>query len=271
MTKKYPLGFIGAGHMATAIVSGVVRTGLYTPEKIILSNRSQEKLHKLHEDLGIIAAKDNKEVAETADLLVLAIKPQQFLTVASEIREVLAAKTVVISIMAGLTRQSIQEALGDVEVVRIMPNTPAQIGFGMTAICAGEALAADTLGQIRRIFASAGETIIIQESLMDAVSAISGCGPAYFYQILEAVADGGVMVGIPRDMAYKLAAQTMAGAAQMVLETGLHPAVLKDQVTSPGGTTICAIQAMEQRGVRAALMEAVETAYLKSQQLGEKK
>lgn len=271
MTKPYRVGFIGAGNMAAAIAGGMVRKGLYAPNEIIMSNRSQEKLQSLHKGLGVEAAKDNKELAAKAELIILAIKPQQFPAVAAEIAPFLAKGQVVVSIMAGLTLAGVKEALGDVAVVRVMPNTPAQIGCGMTAICAEEQVPPDVLETVKRIFDSVGETLVIDEQLMDAVSAVSGCGPAYFYQIIEAVADGGVMVGLPRAMAYQLAAQTMLGAAKMVLESGAHPGALKDQVTSPGGTTIRAVHVMEQHGVRGALMEAVEAAYFKSQQLGESK
>ena len=271
MTKQYQVGFIGAGNMAAAIAGGMVRKGLYGGSDIIMSNRSQEKLNALHKGLGVAAAKDNEEVAAKAELIILAVKPQQFPRIAAEIRPVLEKGSVVVSIMAGLTVSGVKEALGEVAVVRVMPNTPAQIGCAMTAICADEQVPEAVLEQVVRIFSSVGETIVVDEQLMDAVSAVSGCGPAYFYQILEAVADGGVMVGLPRAMAYQLAAQTMVGAAQMVLETGLHPGVLKDQVTSPGGTTIRAVQVMEGHGVRGAMMEAIEAAYSKSQQLGESK
>ena len=271
MSKPFRVGFIGSGNMAAAIAGGIVHKTLYAADEIIMSNRSTEKLQALHKGLGVVAAKDNAEVAATAELIILAVKPQQFPAVAAEIRPVLKAGQVVVSIMAGLTLSGVKEALGEVAVVRVMPNTPAQIGCGMTAICADDQVPGALLAEVKRIFASVGETIVIDEQLMDAVSAVSGCGPAYFYQIIEAVADGGVMVGLPRAMAYQLAAQTMLGAAKMVLETGAHPGTLKDQVTSPGGTTIRAVQVLEQHGMRGALMEAVEAAYSKSQQLGENK
>lgn len=269
MGKTYRVGFIGAGNMAQAIVRGIVQKGLYQGNEIIMSNRSQEKLAALHKDLGIVAAKDNLEAAANAQLLILAVKPQQFQMVAQEIASALSADTVIVSIMAGLSMASIKEALGETAVIRTMPNTPAQIGYGMTAICAQSEVSVEALAEAGRIFASVGETIMVEEHLMDAVSAISGCGPAYVYQMIEALADGGVMVGLPRAMAYKLAAQTMVGSGMMVLETGAHPGVLKDMVTSPGGTTIRAISVMERYSVRSALIEAVEAAYSKSQQLGE--
>lgn len=269
MSKAFEIGFIGAGNMAKAILKGILSAGICPAEKIILSNRSKEKLEKLKQTYSVTAAADNKTVARSADVVIIAVKPQQFLLVAEEIKAVLDKETVVVSIMAGVTVESIMEALDTALVLRAMPNTPAQIAQGLTAVCRSDKVNDAVLEKVTGIFATVGETIIIDESLIDAVSAISGCGPAYIYQMIEALADGGVMIGIPRAMAYQLAAWTMVGAGKMVLETNEHPAVLKDMVTSPAGSTIRALNVLEQGGLRGTLMAAVEAAYLKSKQLGE--
>ena len=176
-----------------------------------------------------------------------------------------------ISIMAGISIEQLAQQLGAVAIFRAMPNTPAKIGWGMTGVAAGSLATEEQKQVVLDMFNSVGKTVFLEETYMDAVGAISGSGPAYMYQILEALADGAVLTGLPRATAYQLAAQTMAGSAMMLLETGSHPGVLKDQVTSPGGTTIRALKVMEENGVRGALMEAVQQAYLRSKELGETK
>ena len=220
----YRYGFIGAGAMAEAIVSGMVQSGLCRGTDIVMSNRSAEKLERMHAQYGVAVASDNSLVMQQAEYIVLAVKPQQFPTMCEALQYKPGSRQTVVSIMAGISIAAIEEKLGDCTVFRVMPNTPAKIGWGMTGVSCTERAT--------------------DEHYMDALGAVSGCGPAYMYQIIEALADGAVLAGLPRAMAYELAAQTMAGAAMMVLETGAHPGVLKDQVTSPGGTTIRGIQAM---------------------------
>lgn len=268
---QYRFGFIGAGAMAEAIASGMIRKGLCSGSDILMSNRSQEKLQKLQQSLSIAVAESNSQVIAEAEYIIIAVKPQQFPAVCRELQNKPQKEQTVISIMAGVPVDTIREAMGDAAVFRAMPNTPAKIGWGMTGVAADAAANAEQREMVQRMFDSVGQTVFVEESYMDAVGAVSGCGPAYMYQILEALADGAVMAGLPRAMSYQLAAQTMAGSAMMLLETGEHPGMLKDQVTSPGGTTIRAIKVMEDHGVRSALMEAVQQAYLRSKELGEKK
>lgn len=271
MAAAYRFGFIGAGAMAEAIVSGMVQQGLCQGSEIIMSNRSAEKPQRLHEKFGIVVAADNQQVVDEAEYLVFAVKPQQFPTVCAQLTRKPEEWQTVISIMAGVTMQTLAEQLGQAAIFRAMPNTPAKIGWGMTGVAADQRASAAQKQVVLDIFNSVGQTIFIEEAYIDAVGAVSGSGPAYMYQILEALADGAVMAGLPRAMAYQLAGQTMAGSAMMMLQTGEHPAVLKDQVTSPGGTTIRALQVLEEKGVRSAMMEAVQQAYLRSKELGETK
>lgn len=268
MDKCCKIGFVGSGNMASAIANGLLEKQLYSPEEIIASNRSKDRLKAFKERFGVLIAENNQELVQKAQTIIIAVKPQQFLSVAKELKPFLDKNQLVISIMAGVSIATISQALGEHSIVRAMPNTPAQIGFGMTAICY-DGLNEEQISLTKGIFNAIGEHIIIDESQIDAASALSGCGPAYMYQIIEAIADGGVMVGLPRALAYQLAAQTMVGAGEMVLKTKEHPAILKDNVTSPAGSTIRAINIMEQNGVRGALMAAVEAAYLKNKQLGE--
>ena len=271
MAVRYRFGFIGAGAMAEAIAAGMIQQGLCAGSDIIMSNRSQDKLQRLVQTLGVCAAADNSQVVREAQYIVLAVKPQQFAAVCSQLQWEPQPGQAVISIMAGVPLAALAEQLGAVTLFRAMPNTPAKIGWGMTGIAADAAATEEQKQVVLDMFNSVGQTVLIEEGYIDAVGAVSGCGPAYMYQIIEAIADGAVLVGLPRAMAYQLAAQTMAGSAMMLLETGQHPGVLKDQVTSPGGTTIRALQVMEEKGVRSAMMDAVQQAYLRSKELGEKK
>lgn len=268
MPATYRFGFIGAGAMAEAIAAGMIKRGLCRNDDIIMSNRSAEKLQRLEQTLGITVAKDNDQVVTEAEYLILAVKPQQFSVVCSQLKQKPQHTQAVISIMAGISIAEIEKQLGNPAVFRAMPNTPAKIGWGMTGVAAGNTVTEEQKQVVMDIFDSVGKTIFIEEAYIDAVGAVSGSGPAYMYQILEALADGAVLTGLPRAMAYQLAAQTMAGSAMMLLETGEHPGVLKDQVTSPGGTTIRAIKVMEEKGVRSAMIEAVQQAYLRSKELG---
>lgn len=267
--SQYQLGVIGAGVMAEAIITGVIKAGLYKSDEIIASGRGQQRLNLLQERLGIATAAHNDEVISKAKMVILAIKPQQLHAVKSKMQVSLTGNQMLISIMAGVGLASLKDLFGQVPIFRVMPNTPAQIGYGMSAISHNDLAKPEGLETVLGIFQSIGETIVLPEEQMDAVGALSGSGPAYMYQFIEAMADGGVMLGLPREVAYRLAAQTMVGAGQMVLETGLHPGALKDQVTSPGGTTIRALKVLEVQGLRGIVIEAVEQAYLQSKKLGE--
>ena len=265
----YRYGFIGAGAMAEAIVCGMIQSGLCQGSEIVMSNRSADKLNRLKTAYGVAATLDNNLVMQQAEYIILAVKPQQFQAVCDTLTVAPGSKQAVVSIMAGMPIANIKAKLGACTVLRAMPNTPAKIGWGMTGVACDDTVTDLQRQIVQRIFDSVGKTVFVDESYMDALGAVSGCGPAYMYQIIEAMADGAVLTGLPRALAYELAAQTMAGSAMMVLETGEHPAVLKDQVTSPGGTTIRGIKAMETHGVRNGMIEAVQQAYIRSKELGE--
>lgn len=266
----YKLGFIGAGAMAEAIINGVLQNGLYSAEEIIASDVNEERLAQIKNKLKINITSANEQVITNCNILILAVKPHQ-------IKGVLESFTrsnndqIVISIAAGISTQFIENILGQQAVIRVMPNTPALVGAGMSALCKGNYAGVDDLQKAEAIFKAIGETVVIEENLIDGVTGVSGSGPAYVYQFIEALADGGVQVGLPRKTAYALAAQTVIGAGLMVLNTGLHPGELKDMVTSPGGTTIRAINVLEKAGFRAAVMDAVEAAYLTAKKLGSSK
>lgn len=265
----YRYGFIGAGAMAEAIVNGMIASGLCKSSDIVMSNRSVTKLEHMKATYGVATALNNDLVIQQAEHIILAVKPQQFDAVCESLQMRPGSKQTIVSIMAGLSIEAIKAKLGSCTVFRAMPNTPAKIGWGMTGIACDNTVDDTQRRMVQDIFNSVGKTVFVDESYMDALGAVSGCGPAYMYQIIEALADGAVLAGLPRAMTYELAAQTMAGSAMMVLETGAHPGVLKDQVTSPGGTTIRGIQAMEAHGVRAAMIDAVQQAYIRSKELGE--
>ncbi len=265
----YKYGFVGAGAMAEAIVNGMLQSGLCVGSDIVMSNRGAGKLEKMKETYSVATTLDNNLVMQQAEYIILAVKPQQFPVVCDALTMKPGSVQTVISIMAGQTIASVKKRLGSSTVFRVMPNTPAKIGWGMTGIATEATATEEQRLTVQRMFESVGKVAFVEESYMDALGAVSGCGPAYMYQIIEALADGAVLAGLPRNLAYELAAQTMAGSAMMVLETREHPGVLKDQVTSPGGTTIRGIKAMEEHGVRNAMIDAVQQAYIRSKELGE--
>jgi pyrroline-5-carboxylate reductase len=224
---------------------------------------------KFFEATGVPVGPFNRDVAEAASVLVLAVKPQVIADVLSELREVVTPDHLVISIAAGVSLAQLAEGLGNqVRLVRVMPNTPSLVGATAAAFAAGPTATGDDVGLVSRLFNAVGKAYGVPEPLLDAVTGLSGSGPAFVYVMIEALADGGVRVGLPREMALVLAAQTVLGSAKMVLETGQHPGVLKDAVASPGGTTIAGLHALERGGVRAALMDAVEAATRRAEELG---
>lgn len=262
-------GFIGAGQMATALVRGLIRSGRAEARRITASDPVESARSALAENTGVAAVESNLEVAGRSDVLVLAVKPQALGRVLAELRAAVTADHLVISIAAGVTLARLAEGLGpDRRLVRVMPNTPALVGEGAAGYCLGPRATAEDERIVRDCLDSVGRSFRVPESLLDAVTGLSGSGPAFVYAIIEALSDGGVRVGLPREVATALAAQTVLGAARMVLETGRHPGVLKDQVTSPGGTTIAGLHALERGGLRAALMDAVEAAARRSAELG---
>jgi pyrroline-5-carboxylate reductase len=262
-------GFIGAGRMATALIRGMLRAGTATPARIIASDPLEAARQTLAAETAVTVVASNAEVAEQADVLILAVKPQSMSEVLAMLKPALSARHLVISIAAGVSLETLAAGLGaERRLARVMPNTPALIGAGAAGFCLGPAASATDEAVVRACLEAVGRAFRVPESLLDAVTGLSGSGPAFVYLMFEALSDGGVRVGLPRDVATALAAQTVLGAARMVLETGEHPGVLKDQVTSPGGTTIAGLHALERSGVRAGLMNAVEAATLRSAELG---
>ena len=254
------IGFIGCGNMAKAMISGIVKSGLVPPLNIYGSGGSEENLKSVKEKYGISIKSSNKEVAEAADILVLAVKPNIYASVIEEIKDSIRKDCIIVIIAAGITIEFMEKSLNDgAKVVRTMPNTPALVGEGMSAICAGSHVSEEELKWIVEIFESFGKAEIIEEKLMDVIPAVSGSSPAYVYMFIEALADGGVLRGLPRQKAYKMAAQAVLGAAKMVLETGEHPGKLKDAVCSPGGTTIEAVYTLEKSNFRGAVISAMES------------
>jgi pyrroline-5-carboxylate reductase len=262
------IGFIGAGQMATALAQGLTRKGLVAAEQILASDVSQECRERFTKAIGARTTADNAETARWADVVVLAVKPQHLSKALAPLRAVITPAKLVISIAAGVRLTALEEALGaGVRFVRVMPNTPCLVGEGACAFALGKAASPDDEQLVQQILSAVGMAIAVDEKLLDAVTGLSGSGPAYVYMMIEALSDGGVRMGLPRSVATQLAAQTLRGAAQMVLATGEHPGVLKDRVTSPGGTTIAGVAALEAGGMRAALIAAVEAATRRSVEL----
>lgn len=269
MSQAYTMGFLGAGRMATALAQGMVRAGLVGAEEIIASDVEAGAREAFSKAVGARCVEDNGLVAGARTIL-LAVKPHQVGEVLRAVGGKLGRNSLVVSIAAGATLAQLQGHLPEgARVVRVMPNTPAVVGASATAYALGAACRAEDAEWVGRLFSSVGVAFQVREGLLDAVTGLSGSGPAYGYLMIEALSDGGVAAGLPRDVATRLAAQTLLGAARMVLETGMHPGALKDQVTSPGGTTIDGLHELERAGVRAGLMNAVRVAAEKSRRLAQ--
>ena len=262
------IGFLGAGRMATALARGWLNASLLTPENCRASDPAEAaRLAFLHET-GCLAVADNAGVADASDLLVLAVKPQSMVDLMNEVRPLLHGQLVV-SIVTGYTLRQLSNGLGlDCRLIRVVPNTPCLVGASASAYCAADDALAEDVTLVDRLLNAVGRAHRLPESLLDAVTGLSGSGPAFVYLMIEALSDGGVRVGLPREVATALAAQTVLGAARMVLETKAHPGALKDMVASPGGTTIAGLHALERGGVRGALMDAVEAAARRATELG---
>ncbi|MCX7816822.1 MAG: pyrroline-5-carboxylate reductase [Syntrophales bacterium] len=260
---------IGGGKMGSALIEGLLSKNVISATNIYVTDIDEVRLSELESKFGVRTTKDNRQGVRETSISILAVKPQNMGEVLDEISDVVDETKLIISIAAGIKIGFIESKLGKkTRIIRTMPNTPLVVGEGMTALSAGENATADDLAIARYIFDAVGETVLVKEELMDAVTGLSGSGPAYCFIIVEALSDGGVQMGLPRDVAVKLAAQTLLGAARMVLKGNYHTGQLKDMVTSPGGTTIAGIRAMEEKGIRAALMAAVEAATLRSRTLG---
>lgn len=272
------IGFIGLGNMATAIIGGLLREGTVvgageeaiTAANIIGSAKTEATRRAKAEQFGIAVTADNREVVERADVVVLAVKPQFFPEVIEEVRDVIGDK-LVISIAAGLTLERIADLFerdaATMRLVRCMPNTPALVNAGCTAVCLGAGATEADRATCLSLMSSFGRAVVIPERLMDAASAVSGSSPAFVFMFIESLADGAVAAGMPRAQAYEFAAAAVAGSAQLVLETGRHPGDLKDMVCSPGGTTIQGVKALEEGSFRASVMNAVDACVRKAQQL----
>ena len=259
------IGFIGAGNMGSAMIGGILHASLATTSQVIASAHSPATLEKIKSRYSIETTLANETVAERSDILFLAVKPNKFEEVIPQITPHLKNNCIVVSIAAGKTIASIEALFGrDIKLVRAMPNTPALVGEAMSALCPNALVTDAELVQIQEIFNSFGRSEVVPESLIDAVVGVSGSSPAYVYMFIEAMADAAVADGMPRSQAYKFAAQSVYGAAKMVLETGEHPGVLKDAVCSPGGTTIEAVAALEKGGLRDTVITAQRACSKKS-------
>jgi pyrroline-5-carboxylate reductase len=264
------IGFLGAGKMATALAKGFVRAGLVTAEQVIASDTYEGARAAFGQEVGARTTASNVEVARFAQVLFLAVKPAQVPEVLAEVREVVTPGHLLISIAAGVPLSKLESALAPgARFVRVMPNTPALVGASASAFALGKAATAEDGKLAEKLLASVGLAFQLKEGLLDAVTGLSGSGPAYVYMAIEALSDGGVAAGLPREVATKLAAQTVFGSAKMVLETGIHPGALKDMVTSPGGTTIEGVHELEKGMLRGTLMSAVRAASEKSRKLGQ--
>ncbi len=269
MIENPKIAFLGAGNMAEALVAGIVKAKLSEPAGLLATDISPTRLEVLRERYHIQVGSQNSDAVLWADVIILCVKPQVMNEVLTGIQSSLSEKQLVISVAAGVSMKGIQDKIGQtIPLVRAMPNTPAVIQEGVTALAGCSGLSLENLKVAQDIFESVGQVVVVDEPLMDAVTGLSGSGPAYVYLAIEALIDGGVKVGLPRNVAHILAVQTVLGAAKMVRETGEHPALLKDRVTSPGGTTIAGLQRLEEGGLRATLIEAVEAATHRSSELG---
>lgn len=280
------LGFVGCGKMAAALIKGVLKSGLCQPKDITASDVHVATAEKLAKATGISVVPGNAEVVAASEVILLAVKPADAIGVIESLNTQQTASTMrwaspggqdrdaklLISIVAGLSIGSIEKAAGGrLRIVRVMPNTPALVLAGASAFATGSQATEADAEVAEKIFGSVGIAVRVKEELLDAVTGLSGSGPAYVYTVVEALADAGVLMGLPRPLALQLAAKTVAGSAAMVLESGEHPAALRDQVASPGGTTIAGIEALEKAGLRAALISAVRAATERSRQLGRDK
>lgn len=264
---KLVVGFVGGGQMATALASGAITEGVFAAEQVGFVQPSGRARQRLTEAFGKsrIEATASSLLAD-CERVVLAVKPHILRSIGGELKKALQGQ-LVISVAAGISLRELQELLGTQRVVRVMPNTPSLVGAGAAALAADDAAAETDIDWVMKMMSAVGTCVRVPDELIHAVTGVSGSGPAYAYMMIEALSDGGVAMGLPRETAKMLAAQTLLGAAEMVLQTGQHPGALKDQVTSPGGTTAAAVRSLEATGLRSSLVEAVATAAEKSREL----
>lgn len=267
-SRSETIGFIGAGNMAAALIRGFIRAG-FPAEQILICDLDTEKTRALQEQWGVQVLPDAAALQKQAEVLFLAVKPAGILPLLSSLPQAPASR-LWISLAPGISLARLGDALGaEARIIRSMPNTPALVGAGATALCPGAHTTSEDRALAEELFRAAGLTVTVEEKMMDAVTGLSGSGPAFVLLAIEALADGGVHAGLPRASALQLAAQTVLGTAQLVLETGQHPGALKDAVTSPGGTTIRGVEALENRGFRGALLSAVVAAAARSRELSQ--
>lgn len=267
--KGQKVGFVGAGNMGEALIKGVLAANLVPPEAIHVTDVRLDRLRELDRQYGIQVAPDNTALVQHADIVVLAVKPQIMNGVLKEIAAAVTRQKLLISIAAGVSTAAMRAALGkDARLIRVMPNTPALVLEGVTAIAKAEGLEPGDLDTAGELFSAVGRVVTLGEDALDAVTGLSGSGPAYVALVVESLADGGVKMGLDRLTAMTLATQTVLGTARLLLETGMHPGALKDMVSSPGGTSIAGIAALEEGGVRTTFITAVERATLRSRELG---
>lgn len=270
MAATLKIGFLGAGKMASALAKGFLASKIVTPKQLMASDIFEAARSAFAKDIGAQVSASNLDVVRFANVLILAVKPDQIPVLLAEIKSEVTEKHLLISIAAGVPLRKMEDHLPiRARVIRVMPNTPALVGSCAAGFALGENATAEDGELANRLFSAVGVAFAMKETLLDAVTGLSGSGPAYAFVIIEALSDGGVAAGLPRDVATKLAAQTLFGSARMVLETGLHPGALKDMVTSPGGTTIDGLHELERAGIRGALMNAVRAATEKSRRLGQ--
>ena len=262
-------GFVGAGQMAGALVRGMIRAGVAPPDRIAAYDISKEASGRLAHETEIAPSDSLPDLSRDSDVMILAIKPQVMPSVLEALRPTTGPDRLAVSIAAGVTLRTLADGLGaGTRLVRVMPNTPALVGEGASGYCVGPGATDDDVRLVRTLLEAVGRAYLVSEPLLDAVTGLSGSGPAFVFAAIEALSDGGVRMGLPREVATGLAAQTVLGAARLVLDSGEHTGTLKDRVASPGGTTIAGLHALERGGMRAALMDAVEAATLRSVELG---
>ncbi len=267
--KGKKVGFLGAGNMGEALIKGLLKTGIVPPESVFASDTRLDRLKQLDKLYGIRVLPDNPTLVKQVDVVILAVKPQIIAPVLREVGAAITPKKLVVSLAAGVSTSTLRSLLPKgVRLIRTMPNTPALVLEAATAIAKADGLRPGDLETAQEIFEAVGKVVVLEEELMDAVTGLSGSGPAYIALVVEALTDGGVKMGLDRATAMTLASQTVLGSARLLIETGAHPGQLKDMVTSPGGTAIAGIAALEEGGVRRTLISAVERATLRSRELG---
>ncbi len=266
MNKK--IGFIGCGNMAKAMIGGIVKSKLISPNMINVSNLNQSALDAVNSEFKVNTTTDSRDVVKNSDIVIVAVKPNVYDGVLESVKDLVDNKKIIVTIAAGKTIAAVENVIGsDKKIIRTMPNTPALVNEGMSALCKNQNITDEELNIVKTIFDSFGKSEVVGEYLIDAVIGVSGSAPAYVFMFIEAMADAAVAAGMPRSQAYKFASQAVMGSAKMVLESGKHPGELKDMVCSPGGTTIEAVKTLEEKGLRNAVIKAMEDCIEKSKEM----